>query len=539
MVTAQEAPAYIVIPGSCLDILSSFGDNSVDSIVTDPPYGLSNTDPDHVVDALTHWLAGDRGYVPDVGGGGFMGKAWDKFVPPPAVWDECFRVLKPGGPLLSFAGTRTIGLMEMSIRLARFEIRDSIAWLYGSGFPKSLDVSKAIDKMDATEERRARALEFTAWMRSTGITGTRVDALTNSNMGGHYLTEMSQPAVATADLFDLLRPELPEVPERIEELVRQRTVESQNYAARPITQEGTEDLRPGETITFDQRASSTRERRDIPHTPEAEQWSGWGTALKPAFEPVVVARKPLAAGTVAANVLQFGTGALNIDACRIEHDEPEGKPSVGQGGARSGGIMSESRPAVRVRETTAASTAGRWPANVCLDADQAAALDEQSGTSTSPSKPVKQGGRKSVGGILNAIGDARDGEGVGYADSGGASRFFYVAKAPKKERPVVIDADGKSHSHATVKPLTLMRWLVRLATPPGGTVLDPFAGSGTTVEAALLEGFTAVGIELGGPEGTPEFHHFAMIQQRVDRALAEIAARPTPETAQEEESIPA
>jgi DNA modification methylase len=140
-----------IIPGDCLAVLPTLADNSIDAIVTDPPYGLSNTDPGHVIEALTHWLAGNRAFVPHVGGGGFMGKDWDKFVPPPAAWDECLRVLKPGGHLLSFAGTRTIGLMEITIRLAGFEIRDSIAWLYGSGFPKSLDVGKAIDKAAGAE----------------------------------------------------------------------------------------------------------------------------------------------------------------------------------------------------------------------------------------------------------------------------------------------------------------------------------------------------------------------------------------------------
>jgi hypothetical protein len=205
--------------GDCLDVLRSLPDNSVDSVVTDPPYGLANTTPQQVAETLTRWLAGERDYIPE--GRGFMGRSWDAFVPPVAVWDECLRVLKPGGHLLAFAGSRTHDLMSLGIRLAGFDIRDSIAWLYGSGFPKSLDVSKAIDK--GSGKNRERQLQFTAWMRSTGISRAEIDEATGTNMGSHYLTDLTQPAIATADLFDRLRPLLPQVPEAIERLVAERT----------------------------------------------------------------------------------------------------------------------------------------------------------------------------------------------------------------------------------------------------------------------------------------------------------------------------
>lgn len=219
------------------------------------------------------------------------------------------------------------------------------------------------------------------------------------------------------------------------------------------------------------------------HTEAAQRWQGWGTSTKPGFEPIVVARKPLV-GTVAANVLAHGTGALNIDGCRIEHNEPAGKPSNGVHGRRAGimGVAVE-----RHRETTSASVSGRWPANVVLDADAAAELDEQSGTSTS--RRSARGAGKVATETYGAWGMTAD-DTRGHSDTGGASRYFYCAKASKSERPVV---DGVAHP--TVKPLALMRWLVRLVTPPGGTVLDPFAGSGTTMEAAVLEGFYVVGIE--------------------------------------------
>jgi site-specific DNA-methyltransferase (adenine-specific) len=387
-----------VYHGDCLDVLAELPDNSVDAVVTDPPYGLSNTDADHVIDTLTRWINGERDYIPS--GAGFMGKAWDAFVPPAAVWDECSRVLKPGGHLLVFAGSRTVDLMGLAIRLAGFEVRDQLQYLYGSGFPKSLDVSKAIDKAAGAERE---------------VVGTQVAAIAPGS--GNYINE---PRV--------------EVP-----------------------------------------------RTGAPATPDAERWQGFGTALKPAHEPIVLARKPLI-GTVAGNVLAHGTGALNIDGCRI-------------------GTTVETWPATRsyapgqmqpghVGETqgTGEAPPGRWPANVVLDPDAAALLDEQSGVRPGGNYPEARGESKAT-----AFASGRqpgDSEARSMGDTGGASRFFYTSKAGSDERPRV---DGIAHP--TVKPLDLMRWLVRLVTPPGGVVLEPFAGSGTTLEACVIEGFRAIGIE--------------------------------------------
>ena len=409
----------LLLRGDCLVELRRIPDNSVDAVVTDPPYGLANTDPTHVVEALTRWAQGDRDFIPS--GRGFMGKEWDAFVPPPAVWDECARILKPGGHLLAFAGSRTFDLMTLSIRFAGFEIRDSIAWLYGSGFPKSMDVSKAIDKAAGAERE---------------VVGRRKGA------GGMDAMNYSQGKRAV------------------------------NYS------EG----RDGFDLT-------------APATDAAREWEGWGTALKPAFEPVVVARKPLI-GTVAANVLAHGTGALNIDATRIGDEVRINPPgSTNPRTAMDDGWRTDAAPRAAV---------GRWPANVALDESQAAALDAQSGTLTSGANPSRRGSDK----FRTAYGDFAGHEvetprrGV---DKGGASRFFYVAKAPKSERPVV---DGTAH--ATVKPLAIMRWLIRLVTPPGGCVVDPFAGSGTTLEAAYLEGFEAIGCEM-----TPEY--WPLVAARIER----------------------
>ena len=338
--------------GDCIETMNAMPPESVDAIVTDPPYGL-----------------------------GFMGKKWDG-LPPSLEWAEaCYRVLKPGGHIAAFGGTRTWHRLAVAIEDAGFEMRDSLAWLYGSGFPKSHDVGK-----------------------STGD----------------------------------------------------------------------------------------------------ERYAGHGTALKPAFEPIVLARKPLAEKTVAKNVLGHGTGAINVDACRIETDDDIAKkyPNGPGGSTFGGGEMMLTEP---WRQPS-----GRWPANVLLDQHAAAWVDEQSGTlAVAGNKPGSLRTGKTDGDAAprtSQVPTYAGGPTVAYGDRGGASRFFYTAKAPRSERPNV---DGVQHP--TVKPLAIMRWLIRLVTPPGGTVLDPFAGSGTTIEAALIEGFDPVGIEM-------ETDYLPLIQHRIDRA---------------------
>ena len=475
---------HTIIHGDCLEELKKLEDNSVDAVICDPPYGLSNTKPKQVADVLKAWVTGDTVSVP-AKRGGFMGADWDSFVPPPAVWEECMRVLKPGGHMAVFAGARTQDLMGLSIRLAGFEIRDTLGWIYGSGFPKSMDISKAIDRSNG--ENRNRQLEFTEWMRSTGITATQINEATETNMGGHYLTAASQPAIATADLFDKLRPLLPEVPERIERLVAERTgIEWTDYVKREITQVATRELVQGDAISFDQRSSKERERRDIPATSDAQRWEGWGTALKPAIEPIILARKPLD-GTVANNVLAHGVGGLNIDACRVGSEKRFNAPAVAKEGTFNCSFDSD----YAGEEVT-----GRFPANVLLDEHAAKEMDKQSGVGVSRASTKRNGKdeAQATWGLRRTEETLR-----GHNDSGGASRFFpvfkYQAKAPKKERPVIEREDGSKIQHPTVKPLTLLEWLVTLITPPGGVVLDPFAGSGTTLQAALNKGFTPIGIE--------------------------------------------
>ena len=326
--------------GDCLQVLATLPDACVDAIVTDPPYGLA-----------------------------FMGKRWDYDVPSVEIWTECLRVLKPGGHLLAFAGTRTQHRMAVRIEDAGFEIRDMIAWVYGSGFPKSLDVSKAIDKAAGAERERYECPAF------------------------------------------------------------------------------------GGTFSDDNGSTYGTAICNTPATPKAQQWAGWGTALKPALEPITMARKPIT-GTVAANVLAHGTGAMNIDGCRVGTGGDKGVWPITARAAKRGSMAGPLNAAVTDQAT------GRWPANLIHDGS-----DE---TST----------------LLSD-----------------AARFFYTPKASTAERQGV--------THPTVKPLDLMAYLCRLITPPNGTILDPFMGSGTTIKAAMSEGFKAIGIERD-----PDY--FAMAQQRLN-----------------------
>lgn len=497
---------HIIIHGDCLEELKKLDDSSVDAVITDPPYGLSNTKPAQVADVLKAWVTGDTERVP-AKRGGFMGKDWDSFVPPPAVWAECLRVLKPGGHMAVFAGARTQDLMGLSIRLAGFEIRDTLGWIYGSGFPKSMDISKAVDK--SRNSNRERQLQFTEWMRSTGITAREINEATGTSMSSRYLTDKSQPAIATADLFDKLRPLLPEVPERIERLVAERTgIEWSDYVKREEVGmkrvNGTEGSAGGFANGLASQRGLAGGVREIDittsHSDAAKRWEGWGTALKPAIEPIVLARKPLG-GTVASNVLAYGVGGLNIDACRVgmsdadreaakvpqpvQHNDGRAVYQMGTGEGRNG-------------ETFEPAPAGRFPANVLLDEHAAKELDRQSGMSTSRRAVMPIKGSNGTDGLYGEFSTSNKKE-MGHSDTGGASRFFpvfkYQAKAPKKERPVIVREDGTKIQHPTVKPVALMEWLATLITPEGGTVLDPFAGTGTTLQAARDKGFHPIGIE--------------------------------------------
>ena len=497
--------------GDCIEVMRELPEASVDAIVTDPPYGLEFMGKE--------WDApwkGDGDVVDDPASvGGFQdgnggnpysrsriryGREGDSMLGFQSwcnEWaTEALRVLKPGGHMLAFGGTRTWHRLACAVEDAGFEIRDSIAWMYGSGFPKSLDVSKAIDKMDAGDERLARARAFQSWLRHY-LTPQQVNDATGTDMGYHLTTHPTQPSVATADLFDTLRPMLPAVPAEIEHLVAQRTVESQNFKARVVV--GTArmvDTKKSRLGFAGETYGGTGANHDVDltvaHTSDAVRWQGWGTALKPAFEPIVVARKPLI-GTVAENVLAHGTGALNIDACRIDMGAEYDANRV-QRQQNSAGVIDGAFGAAALigKEIPTYNGKGRWPANVILDESQARELDLMSGvTEARQSGWSKSGSKAGSNDSMSGDNYARDAKPDSFTDTGGgASRFFYTAKANTHERPRI----GGS-AHPTVKPLTLMRHLVRLVTPPGGIVLEPFAGSGTTLEACIVEGFKCIGIE--------------------------------------------
>ncbi|KQM79846.1 site-specific DNA-methyltransferase [Xylophilus sp. Leaf220] len=396
--------------GDNLAALLTMADASVDAVVTDPPYGLSH-EPD-MGEVLRHWLAGDD-YQHR--GGGFMGIAWDSFVPGPAIWRECLRVLKPGGHLLSFFGSRTYDMGVLALRLAGFEVRDQIMWVYGSGFPKS------------------------------------------SNQGG--------------------------------------------------------------------------------------DWEGWGTALKPAHEPICMARKPLI-GTVAANLLQHATGALNIDGCRVPvTDAAYARNCAGDRGFAG---TRDAEGATNLRPGGGSAAAGRWPANLIHDgSDEVVALfpESTSGAMKAGTKRAAQGGPGSVCyGTLAGDFTTSDIQ----ASTGSAARFFYCAKASKVDRNegcdellqrvggMVSNTSGQhmtrrdgyepplvGNHHPTVKPTDLMAYLCRLVAPLGGLVLDPFMGSGSTGKACMREGFRFIGCEQGQ-------EYFAIARARIEaehgKAIERMAA---------------
>ena len=368
--------------------MAAMDEASVDAIVTDPPYGLASGPTSFLEDATS--------------GRGFMGKEWDRGVPGPAFWREALRVAKPGAYLLAFGGTRAFHRMAVAIEDAGWEIRDCVCWLYGSGFPKSHDASKAIDRAAGAERE---------------VVGVNPNVL--------------------------------------------RAHKSQNGAV-AFGGVGSPDL-------------------TAPATDAAREWAGWGTALKPAWEPIIMARKPLE-GTVAANLLLHGTGALNIDGARVGLKEGGWEAERGQSWLRSGNQATPRNLSFQGPQTHKGSLAGslsnlgRWPANLMHDG--------------SPE-------------VVDRLGEA--------------SRFFYCAKASRADReegcedlPEVRRTDGREtehhvpnlrttalrNHHPTVKPTELMRYLIRLITPPGGTVLDPFMGSGSTGKAAMLEGATFRGCDL-------------------------------------------
>tara|TARA_B100001939_G_C16912823_1_gene605440 strand:- start:87 stop:1430 length:1344 start_codon:yes stop_codon:yes gene_type:complete len=406
-----------IIHGDCIQKLKELNDNSIDSIVTDPPYGLS-----------------------------FMGKKWDYDVPSQEIWEECYRVLKPGGHLLSFAGSRTYHRMAIRIEDAGFEIRDQIMWIYGSGFPKSMNIGLQLDKKLGNER------ELVERPKSEQRPNADKNRDKNKDVGGFAMSDNKYKSVGNSE------------------------------------------------------------------------WEGWGTALKPAHEPIVMARKPLSEKTVVDNVLEWGTGGINIDGSRIGTEQRTYKGMSSKKPEGAGTFRDDNWIPKDIENTVE----GRFPANLIFDEEAGKILDEQSGISKSTGG--RSGNKEGVGqnGIYNQYkGEVRD-ENPGLGDIGGASRFFYCPKTSKTDRNEGLDefqtkqtlggggiskvekawigtksASGKygslkapsKNNHPTVKPTDLMLYLIRMVTPKGGTTLDPFMGSGSTGKAAIRGGFDFVGIE--------------------------------------------
>lgn len=435
---------YKLFNGDCLEVMAGLADESVDAVVTDPPYGL-NKEP-NITEILINWIAGKPA---NVKGGGFMCSSWDSFVPGPEYWRQVYRVLKPGAHALVFASPRTMDLMTTALRLAGFEIRDCIrslhdgqlhspAWLYAQGFPKSQNISKDIDKLMGV--KREVLGEYNG---TYGMNDSRVEA---------------------------------------------------GYRDNPV--------KPG------QITAATSD--------EAKQWDGWGTALAPAWEPVIVARKPISEKSVARNVLKHGVGGLNIEAARV--------PKAGHDRQDYGVSGDESAPAgvcygERARVAYKPAEGGRWPKNVIHDGS-ASVLEEFARYGSSKSrrneKPVAAASTPGWGTFQTNRG-AR-----GHTDEGTISRFYFCAKASRLDRNEGLEslpdlvkmapmrsANGagdknfeggfqdsiQKNIHETVKPTALMLYLIKLCCPPGGVVLDPFAGSGSTGKAAGIGGFSFIGIE--------------------------------------------
>ena len=457
--------------GDSRDVLKGLADASVHAVVCDPPYALVSIGKRFGADNAAASKPGKTGAYARASAG-FMGQKWDTGETAFAVefWAEVYRVLKPGGHVVAFSATRTYHRLACAIEDAGFEIRDMVAWLYGSGFPKSHDVSKGIDKRQRGGLVSAKLLHFAelrgidgAWLETQGVASAA--SFRDWTVGGHVPSDANWQIIKTA---------LGVTPDEEAAFEREVVAAASNGIAsgtgRHAGAEGSYGFRRQYEITTSA-------------TSAARAWEGWGTALKPALEPIVFARKPLD-GTVAANVLAYGVGALNIDACRIEGEPVQAVFSGAKGGNREavGGaaVFGDSG-----KYQSEPHSAGRWPANVIHDGSPE--VVEAFPANAGAFAPVR-GTEESV----PAKGDVVYGfrERVPHhhhGDSGSAARFFYSAKADAEDR--------LGSKHPTVKPIDLMAWLCRLVTPPGGVILDPFAGTGTTGLAAMREGFDCILIE--------------------------------------------
>lgn len=493
--------------GDMREILPTLAADSFDAIVTDPPYGL-----------------------------GFMGRDWDHGVPGVHFWEHVYRVAKPGAHVLAFGGTRTFHRLTCAIEDAGFEIRDCIMWVYGSGFPKSLNVSKSIDgrkdwaalrelQGKVREARERAGITQSEAARRMGLIGAD-DTLG----GGGYMWFETGMRTPTREQYPRLKAALG---------LDDDCDEAFEAADREVV-----GIHERETPGFvGHRFESNSREITMAATDAAREWEGWGTALKPAWEPIIVARKPLA-GTVAENVQRFGVGAINVDGCRVSAADGNAAAMRMETAIRTGNCptrpgkygdghayVARSSPE-RYTEVRPGEQAGRWPANLIHDGSDEvlAGFPDVHGAGV-----AREAIREVI--VAGSFGLA-GGDGHRFGDAGSAARFFYCAKASRDDRnegceglearplnwssgaqsPGTFQAEGTDrtspNNHPTVKPTALMRYLCRLVTPPGGLILDPFAGSGSTGKAAMLEDFRFVGIDL-------DAYHIDIARRRIEHAAAQ------------------
>ena len=496
----SENKDYKLYQGSMLDMLEVIEPQTIDSIITDPPYELN-----------------------------FMGKGWDNsgIAFQPDTWRKCYEVLKPGGYLLAFGGSRTFHRIACAIEDAGFEIRDTIMWLYGSGFPKSMDISKQIDKNNAKSRKVTN--EFKNYLnkkrKEKGYSLADINRLmevatTGGGFASSLMGEKETLILPTKENYNKLKKIL-DLDNRYDEMVEIYEAEREVIGKK---ESGCFNNQEKDRYTIGS-SKSLEVDITIPSTDLAKQWQGWGTALKPSFEPIIVARKPFK-GSLVDNVIENGVGGINIDECRVGNEERINKEH-GYSNVMIGGCFEKG-----TNEKKEYKVNGRFPANTILtynetDFDEVCGgFPNTSGGKMKLNSEVKRKGMSADGSSFNSNTcgfDVNKGTGLcNYGDSGSASRYFYCAKASKKDRDEGLDefeekkgirsnapreneeikTKPRKNTHPTVKPTELMQYLIRLVTPNNGTVLDPFNGSGSTGKAVMYENkehnknYKYIGIEL-------------------------------------------
>jgi DNA modification methylase len=577
--------------GDCIDVMRTMADNSVDAIVTDPPYHLTSGKKGGSGEASLHPAGSPFGRAAQMNLGGergFMGMKWDggDIAQSVELWTEALRVLKPGGHLLAFAGSRTYHRMVCAIEDAGFEVRDQIMYLYGSGFPKSMNLDRLRGQKvcgcqpQHVDEKAEKKTEC----HLHPVRGTDVSTPLDSGEGRGEILQPSLPKSRASSYWQAQCAGVDEgreqsrlegrgdVPAPAWELRSSEVCPGTGMGAADGTQgwlpDGASPRDGGMVrVSADQgrvrsspeplptgkpaKQSGTVARQSQPQTRRA--WpicggcglpvvpKGLGTALKPAHEPICVARKPLIGTPVVANVLAHGTGALNIDACRVPvSDDAYTRNCSGD----RGHDQNRTRAMEFGMTAGSADPLGRWPANVVHDGSDevVAGFPAQAGARAPVHTRNADKFRNSYGAFAGNIDEAGS---TFQGDSGSAARFFYCAKASRRDRnegcegmekkplhwssgdqnPGSFQAEGTDKSsqnnHPTVKPTSLMQWLVRLVTPPGGVVLDPFMGSGSTGKACVREGFGFIGIEL-----SPDYLVIAEARIAHEQARVEAASVP-------------